>query len=419
MKTAIFSTFFIVLSCAASLFAGEVSRFRGENSQGKFSEKNLLQDWPEGGPTQKWVKEGVGDGWGSVIKVGDRLYLSGLDSNDKKKEAVIALDLNGNEIWRTTTGSIWDKSYASPRTTPTYYEGKILSLTGVGELSCLDAQTGKKIWNKPLAEIYKTRFGVWGLAENVVAEDGNVFITVCGEKVAVVALKVTDGSVVWETPAFDDQCSYASPVLLDGQLIGMSGKYVFSVDKNSGKLLWKANYQETAGKPVQGGGGVNCCAPLVKGNRVFVTAGYKQGGVMYEIAPDRGSVKVVWMSNDLGNHHGNVVEVEGRIYGSNWINNGSGNWLGVDWETGKTIFDTAWKKLGKGTIVFADGRLYLYEEKRGTVGLARPGDKLDMISEFSVKFGNKEHWAHPTISDGVLYIRHGNALAAYELRMEK
>ena len=48
--------------------------------------------------------------------------------------------------------------------------------------------------------------------------------------------------------------------------------------------------------------------------------------------------------------------------------------------------------------------------------MAKPGDKFDVVSSFPVKFGSKEHWAHPTISDGVLYVRHGDALAAFDIK---
>ncbi len=58
----------------------------------------------------------------------------------------------------------------------------------------------------------------------------------------------------------------------------------------------------------------------------------------------------------------------------------------------------------------------MYEEKRGTLGLANPGDKLDVVSSFPVNFGSKEHWAHPMICDGVLYVRHGDVLAAFDIK---
>ena len=89
----------------------------------------------------------------------------------------------------------------------------------------------------------------------------------------------------------------------------------------------------------------------------------------------------------------------------------------VDWNSGETLYDTPWDNLGKGQIIAADGMLYLYEEKRGTVALAKPNPaQLDIVSQFSFTLGSKEHWAHPVICDGRLYLRRGNALAVYDIR---
>jgi hypothetical protein len=35
---------------------------------------------------------------------------------------------------------------------------------------------------------------------------------------------------------------------------------------------------------------------------------------------------------------------------------------------------------------------------------------------FKVNAGTKEHFSHPVIHMGVLYIRHGNVLMAYDIR---
>ena len=57
-----------------------------------------------------------------------------------------------------------------------------------------------------------------------------------------------------------------------------------------------------------------------------------------------------------------------------------------------------------------------FDEKKGNVGLVNPTpDKFDLISSFKITKGAGPYWAHPVISDGKLYIRHGNALMAYDI----
>jgi hypothetical protein len=86
----------------------------------------------------------------------------------------------------------------------------------------------------------------------------------------------------------------------------------------------------------------------------------------------------------------------------------------VDWETGKLNYEEEW--VGKGPIIYSDGMLILYEERTGQVGLMEPNPgEFRLISSFKHEEGSGPHWAHPSISDGVLYIRHGKALTAYRI----
>ena len=403
-----------------TLCAEDVARFRGVASQGKYNETGLLKSWPEGGLTPIWVNNEIGEGWGSVVKIKDRLYLTCSDPDDQKKESVLCLDIDGKKIWQRQTGSVWNGSYPSPRVTPTYVAGendadaRLLVLCGSGDLYCLAASDGEILWNKEIAKIYETRFGGWGMAEAVVVKDGIVFVTSCGKKALAVALKVADGEVVWESPAIDDGGAYVTPIIHDDQLVVMTQKFVTVLDVKTGKHLWSDNYAKSSS--VAGRGGIICVTPVLKGNQFFVSGGYDQGGVMYEILPDGKGLEVRWASKVLDTHHGGVVEHDGKIYGSNWLNNGAGNWVCLDWNTGETVYEKPWERLGKGAIVLADDMLYVYEERRGTLGLLKPGDDFEVVSSFIIDFGTKEHWSHPVVSNGILYVRHGNALAAFEIK---
>jgi len=106
------------------------------------------------------------------------------------------------------------------------------------------------------------------------------------------------------------------------------------------------------------------------------------------------------------------VEIDGRIYGSDH----GGGFCCLDWNTGETIYKESWGNAGASNTIFADGKMFLYDEKRGMLGLVKPGDKLDVVGSFPIDFGTQQHWTHQVISDGVLYVRHGNALAAFDIR---
>ena len=403
-----------------SLFAGDVLRFRGENSQGMFTEeKGLMKSWPQEGLPPKWIYTGLGEGWSSPIKVENRLFITGSDMS-AKKEKVVCLDLDGKLIWQTATGTRWERAYPGVRSTPTYVpgekdgEGRLLVTTGSGELFCLNATDGKILWSKAVSSDYNSNFMNWGMAESPVVKDGLVFVTASGSKALVVALKVSDGSVAWTANSNNDKLGYVTPVIVRDQLIVMTDGKVNGISIKDGTMMWEDDYRATSDITARNGNNAN--TPVVKGNRFFVTGGYNRGGVLYELNEDGKGVKVIWKNKEFDPHHDCAVLVDGKLYGSNMANNNGGNWMCVDWETGKTVYETPWDKLGKGTVVYADGMLYIYEEKRGTLGLLKPGDKFEVVSSFPVSFGNKEHWAHPMICDGVLYVRHGDALAAFDIK---
>ena len=422
MRLTIFLFLFVFLTQYSSqaLFAEDVTRFRGDNSQGKYNETGLLESWPEDGLKPKWVNRELGEGYTSVIQVKNRLYLNCLDSGDSTRESVVCLDLNGKKLWQQTIGGVWAASYPVSRATPTFVAGekdsddKLLVISGNGELYCLAVADGKPVWHKEVTKAYETKFGGWGTAENVVVKDGKVFVTVCGKKALAVAYNIADGSVAWESEPIEDTLAYVTPILFEDYLIILGLKYVSILHVESGQLFWRSNFLEDSGGQEHQGPS-HCNPPIIKGNQIFVAEGYEQGGAMYEILLEAQGVKKLWHSKVLDPHIGGIVEVDGRIYGSNWLSNTAGNWCCLDWNTGKTIYEVPWGNLGKGVTIFADGKLYLYEEKRGTLALANPGDTFEVISSFQIDFGTKEHWAHPVISDGVLYVRHGNSLAAFDI----
>jgi outer membrane protein assembly factor BamB len=125
---------------------------------------------------------------------------------------------------------------------------------------------------------------------------------------------------------------------------------------------------------------------------------------------------VVWKDQVLDVHHGGVVLVNGYLYGSNWLNNGDGNWCCIEWATGKKMWEEKWNC--KGSIIAADGLLYIYDEKKGNLGIIKPNtEKFDLVSSFQITQGVAgPFWAHPVIHNGILYIRHTSALMAYDIK---
>ena len=156
--------------------------------------------------------------------------------------------------------------------------------------------------------------------------------------------------------------------------------------------------------------------PVYYEGAIYITSGYDMGSARFDISPDGGSIERAWVNYILDCHHGGVVIVDGYIYGSNWQSNTRGKWVCLDFNTGKVMYETDW--LGnKGSLTYADGMLYCYDEKKGVVALVKANPaSFDIVSTFEVTMGEEQHWAYPVVYGGILYIRHGQVLMAYDVK---
>jgi outer membrane protein assembly factor BamB len=181
----------------------------------------------------------------------------------------------------------------------------------------------------------------------------------------------------------------------------------------TGDIIW--HYDLIQFHKTNQGRGAQTNPAIYYNNEVFVTSGYDHPATMFSITGENPSAELKWKNRDLNTHHGGVVLVDGKIYGSNWQHNSRGRWACVDWETGETHWDEEW--FNKGSAIYADGMLYLYEEKNGNIALVEPSaEKLKIVSTFTVDAGTGPHWAHPAIYNGRLFIRHGDVLMVYNIK---
>jgi outer membrane protein assembly factor BamB len=397
-------------------FAADWPQFRGPNRDGKSAETGLLKSWPEGGPKLLWsVEDKLGLGFASITVVDGLIYTTGMVDN---RGIVFAFDLNGKPLWETDYGPGWKGSKKGTRTTPTYDNGKLYIISGYAKVVCLDAKTGKIIWEVDGKEKFGSQDIKWGISESPLIEGDKVIVTPGGPDATMVALDKLTSKTIWTTKGLSDKACYSSPIAFDRGAnrvaVTLTNTNVIAVDVRSGKVLWKdafANYQKGDENPKD----INPPSPVYVDGCVYTTSGYNDGGAMYEVSADGTTFKRKWIDSTLDNHHGGVVILDGYIYGSNWLSNSKGNWVCLNWDTGKVMYETEWEN--KGPIIYADGLMYCYDEKKGNLALVKPTpEKFDVVSSFAITKGDGMHWGHPAISNGVLYVRHGHALMAFDIK---
>jgi outer membrane protein assembly factor BamB len=394
----------------------QIYQFRGPNRDGKFPETNLLKEWPEGGPELLLEFEGIGDGYSSVITNGKYIYASGKIGN---MDHLTCIDFNGEMKWQVPYGKSWDQSYPNTRSTPTIEGNRIYIVSGVGELVCLNAETGDINWKINVDKEYQADWHDWGVAESPLIVDDKVICSPASALATFVAFDKMTGEVIWKSPGTGGQRSYVSPILrkFNGKdyILGASASDLYIVDPENGAIKASYKYFNPSVWKWQPKGMIWANSPVVKGNMIFLSIGYDYPAKMLRVNDDVTSIDEVWTSTLLDNHHHGLIELDGYLYGSYWITNGSGAWACLDWNTGKVMYDEQWNS--KGEMVYADGMLYVYVERRGNVGLVKPDPSgFKVVSSFQIEKGTGPHWSHPYLFDGKMFMRHGNVLMVYSLR---
>lgn len=388
------------LACTMA-WAGDWPGWRGPTRDGRSSDTGLLKTWPEGGPALLWKAEGIGKGYSSVAIVKDKVYTTG-DVGDEL--TIFAFDGNGKELWRLAQGPAFTKSYGGSRSTPVVDGNRLYVIGGNGLVTCHDIETHKLLWKRELKE-FGGKPGGWGYSESALIVDDKVIVTP-GGKTGLVALNKLTGEDVWRSDA-EFGVHYASAIAIregDATLVVQgTGSGLLAVDAKDGRKVWSNGFS--------GGNTANCPDPVYGEGFLFWANGYGKGGICFQVARKDGawSFTELWQSRDMVNHHGGYVIDKGHVYGNH--NNG---WSCIDLKTGVTKWKDA-KGVGKGSIAFADGMLYLFGERAGRAGLAAASpDGLTLVGEMSVA-GEGQSWAHPAVANGRLYLRYDTNLYCFQV----
>jgi outer membrane protein assembly factor BamB len=381
--------------------------FRGPRRDGHSRERPIRTVWPEGGLAPLWTQP-VGAGHSSFVVADGRAFTLEQRGAD---EVAAAYDLTtGRELWLDRWPALFSETHGGegPRATPTWYEGWVYALGATGELRALDAATGRLRWRTNILEDASAENLEWGMAGSPLVV-GQVVIVVPGGRDgrSVAAYDRQSGQAVWS--ALDDRAGYASP--MRATLAGVDQLLVFTATRLVGlsldgtKLLWEYPW------PTQSG--INASQPLPIGDdRVFLSRGYGMGAALLEITGANGALaaREVWRTVRMKNVFTSAVHHEGALYGLD-----EAVLACLDAATG----ELRWKagRYGHGQVLLASGHLLVVGEA-GDLGLVRATPERHVeIARVPALEGPT--WSHPALADGILLVRNGRTMAAFDLRADR
>lgn len=393
---------------AAALDAADWPQWQGPDRTRISKETGLLKEWPAGGPRLVWTAQGLGAGFGSMAVAGDRVFVQGMRG---KQSVVIALNrADGKEVWSKALGAPQTNDRGpGPRGTPTVDGDRIYVLTENGDLACVKTD-GTMVWQRNILKDFGGSQIRWLISESPLVDGAHVVVTPGGPGAGMVKLDKMTGKTVWTSKDLSDTAGYSSIVAADVQGVRTYMTFTASagvgVRASDGKLMFR--YTEAANRTA------NIATPIYADNKVFFTSAYGTGGGLLNLTVQNGEVAATeaYFTREMRNHHGGVVLVDGYLYGYS-----DAILTCLEFTTGKMMWRD--RSVGKGTVTYADGHLYLQSENN-IVGLAEatPSGYREK-GRFEIPDKGLPSWAHPVISDGRLYVRNQDTLLVYDIKAGK
>ncbi len=409
IKTFLYLSTFAVLLFPFTQKENEISKWRG--ADGIYHESGLLKEWPAEGLELEWFFEGLGYGHSSAVVTANNVFVNGMKDTVASVGTLFSFDRKGNLLWKKDYGPEFNLNFHGTRSTPTLVGDFIYVESGMGAVYCLNTKNGEKIWSVDfIKDLGVDSVVQFGYAESVLIDGDNLYCVPGGKTNNVVALNRFTGKMVWSSKGNGEQATYNSPILVNqnGQklVIAMTAASVMGIDAGTGEMYWRVE-QTQQNK-------IHANTPVFDNGKLLVASAGREktsGMVLYELSPDGKNVTEVWRNNKFINLMGGQIKLDSCIYSSAYLKN---DWQVLSWNTGEMVQQN--KDIGGGSIIFSDGLFYGYSERDGEIFLMKASPaEMEIISKFKVPFGTNEHWAHPVINFGQLFVRHGDALMVYNI----
>jgi outer membrane protein assembly factor BamB len=398
----------VLLCVSTAIQAADWPQWQGPDRTRISKETGLLKTWPASGPPVVWTATGLGGGYGSMAVVGDRVFLQGARGTNSMVMALNRAD--GKEVWSKTLGPTETKMRSDrgpgPRGTPTVDGDRLYVLTENGDLACLKTD-GTVVWQRNILREFGGPQLQWLVSESPTIDGPHLVVSPGGPGAGMVKLDKMTGTTIWAAKELSDEAGYASITIADVQ--GVRTYLTFTsaagvgVRASDGKLMFRY--------PAASNRTANVATPVFFNDKVFFTSAYGTGGGLVALTAQNGEVasKEIYFTREMQNHHGGVVLLNGYLYGFN-----NAILTCLEFATGNIMWRD--RSVGKGTVMVADGNLYIQSENN-LVGLAEATpEAYREKGRFEIPDKGLPSWAHPVVSDGRLYVRNQDTLLVYDIR---
>jgi outer membrane protein assembly factor BamB len=370
--------------------------------------------WPER-LHQHWRVE-VGEGYSTPLVVSDRIFQHARQGDD---EVLWCLDRKtGKPIWRKSmpiefvAGRNGERHGLGPKSTPTYADGRVFTLSIIGVLTAWSAEDGALLWSRDFREQFEVSHPYWGTATSPVVDGDRVFAhTGSCEDGALFCIDTKTGKDIWVRK--EEANCYSSPRIetIDGvrQLVEFNHDGLCGIDVGNGDLLWKYSYPHR-------GNNQNTPTPA-RFDNMFVFGGEDRRtlGVRVKKTADKWSVERVWQHRDAALDMSSPIVHEGLVYGFSVLK--TGQFFCLDPITGTVKWRGAPRMGENAQLLSLPGYILTLTDDGSCRILRASSEKYELIRNYQVANGHT--WAAPALVRDMLLIKEKNHLSSWVLHKEE
>lgn len=259
------------------------------------------------------------------------------------------------------------------------------------------------------------KFPLFGFSEAVIIEEEKVFCTPGGKDTNVVALNRFTSEIIWVSKGAGERPGYNQPQIIKLRdrniLVNFTAYQMLGHDTKTGELLW-VHDQDNLKKEEHalGKGDTHANTIIYEDGFIYYAEGDGNCGVKLKLSPDGKSISEVWRNKAFDSYMGGIVKLGDHLYGGGTAKPDFKSINATSGEIEKTL------KIGSGSVIAADNMLYYYNLKGEVFLINADPVNMEVVSKFKIVRGAREHFAHPVIHDGKLYMRHGTFLQAFNIK---
>ena len=400
----------LLLAAAGAAPAADWPQFRGPDRDGVYPGRATIPDFPADGPPVVWERP-VGAGFSGPAAARGRVILFHRLGGNEVVESIAAG--GGETVWKSADATTYRDDFGfdeGPRATPVVAGGQIYTFGAQGVLRCLEFATGRTVWSLDTHREFGVRKGFFGAASTPLVLGSRLFANVGGSGGAgIVALDKDTGRLLWK--ATDHEASYSSPVAAEFEgetlVVFFTREGLAALDPSSGEVRFERRWRSRSRASV------NAATPIVSGGTIFLSASYGTGAVALRVRG--GALEDLWSGGDsLNNHYAAGVLAGGVLYGFHGRQEYGQSFRAVELASGKVLWSA--DQYGAGTVTRVGDRLLVLRESGELDLLAVSPEAFRSVSRAQIL--PAETRAYPALADGLFFARDKNTLVCLRLWKE-